>query len=184
MIFPHFSDKVLGVLLRLVKGLDTILCEENINFVLPHYPYYCGTSVQVFIIYLREEDCRQLLHRQFLSLYQISCHSRLHIYHSLPHIRFFTICAFLYLPVFTLHYTTTNLWPFVLVYPLVYHCRTLDFRLQTYKPDKKLWFSCLTKSHWDCGLLFYHSWILRCESYWITVFIFVFIFPIKDSALS
>ena len=182
--FSNFSYKILGVLLRLVKGLDVILCEENINFLLPSHPYYCVISIQVFIIYLWEEDCRQLLHRRFLLLYQRSCYSRFHIYHSLPHIQFFIICAFLYLLVSALHYIITNLWLFALVYLLVHHCKTPDFRPQTYRSDKKLRLNYFTKSHWDCGLLFYHSLIWRCGNCWIIVFIFVFIFPIKDSALS
>ena len=41
VLFPHFSYKVLGVLPRLVKGLDAILCGENINFL----------PVQVFIVH-------------------------------------------------------------------------------------------------------------------------------------
>ena len=44
--FPIFSYKVLGVLPRLVKGLDAILCGENINFL----------SVQVFIVHPRGEN--------------------------------------------------------------------------------------------------------------------------------
>ena len=39
--FPIFSYKVLGVLPRLVKGLNAILCGKNINFL----------SVQVFIVH-------------------------------------------------------------------------------------------------------------------------------------
>lgn len=69
VILSHFSYKILGILLRLIKGLDAILSEENINFVLLSYSYYYVTSVQVFIIYPAEEDCRQLLHRRFLLLY-------------------------------------------------------------------------------------------------------------------
>ena len=65
-LFPHFSYKVLGVLPRLVKGLDAISCGENINFLLPSYLYYCVTSVQVFIIYPGGEDHGQPLHRRFL----------------------------------------------------------------------------------------------------------------------
>lgn len=41
-LFPHFSYKVLGVLPRLVKGLDAISCGENINILLPSYLYYCS----------------------------------------------------------------------------------------------------------------------------------------------
>ena len=66
---------------------------------------------------------------------------------------------------------------------LVHHSRTSDFWPQTYRPDEKLLLSGL-KIHWDCAFLFYHSWIPKCGSCWKTVFVFVFIFPIKDSALS
>ena len=128
MNFLHFSYKILGVLLRLVKGLNAILYKKNIHFVLPSHSYYCVTSVQIFIIYPGEEDCQQLLHRQFLLLYQISCHSRLYIYRSLPHIQFFIICAFFYLLVYISHYIKTNLSPFALVYLLVYHCKTTNFQ--------------------------------------------------------
>ena len=147
VIFLHFSYKILGVLLRLVQGLNAILCKKNINFMLPSYPYYCVTSVKVFIIYIWEEDCRKFLHRRFLLLYQMICYSRLHIYRSLLDIRFFIICAFLYLPVSASHYIITDFWLFALAYLLVLHCRTPDFRPQTYRPDKKLRLSYLTKSY-------------------------------------
>ena len=83
-LFPHFSHKVLGF----YRGWSRAWMPsygENINFLLPSHPYYCVTSVQVFIIYPGREDCRQLLHRRFLPLY-ISWLSRLLIYRSLPHI--------------------------------------------------------------------------------------------------
>ena len=64
--FPSRAKNILGVLPRLVKGLDAISCGENIYFLLPSYHYYCVTSVQVFIIHPRGEDHGQPLHRRFL----------------------------------------------------------------------------------------------------------------------
>lgn len=54
-LFPRFSYEVLGVLPRLVKGLNAILSGENINILLLEV-YYCITFVQVFIIYVGGED--------------------------------------------------------------------------------------------------------------------------------
>ena len=157
---------------------------QNILYLDMGPGYECNIFVLIFIIYPKEKNCRQFLYRRFLSLYQISRYSLLYIYRFLPYIRVFTICVFLYLPVSTSYYTTTNLWLFTRVYLLVYYCRIPNFPLQIYKPDKKLQFCCFTKSHKDYGLLFYYSWISRYESSWITIFLFVFRFPIKNNTLS
>lgn len=68
MPFLHFSYKVLGVLLRLVKSLDAILCEKKNHLPAIKLSLLLCYRYSGFHYLSSRKNCRQLLYKQFLLL--------------------------------------------------------------------------------------------------------------------